>query len=358
MPIASSPSTSQRLLALLSLLSARRDWPARVLADRLEVTERTIRRDIDRLRELDYAIEATRGPDGGYRLGAGARLPPLVLDDEQAVAVAIALRSAGALGAGIEEAAGQALSTISRTMPTHLARRIENLVLAAATAGERRGPDADPATLLRIGQAIRDGEELRFDYLSPDRDIHADAADEPAPARRAEPHQLLLHSRHWYLIGFSVERDDWRVFRVDRIALRPHNGRRFTPRQIPGGDPALFLAARFKGSSAADAWACRGEVIMHAPIGAVAPYVADGSAEPLGDEHCRVRLGAWSWTSLAASFGRFDADLEVIGPPELAAAFSDLARRFAAAGAPETAAGSDGPVAGRSVPASPGSSRR
>jgi len=351
MPVASSPSTSKRLLTLLSLLQSRRDWPAQVLADRLEVSERTVRRDVDRLRELDYAITATRGPDGGYRLAAGAHLPPLLLDDEQAVAIAIALRSAGALGAGIDVAAERALSTLARTMPSHLARRIESLVVRS-TALPAPGDAATPDVLLRIGEAIRAGEELRFDYDSPDYhspDYHSPDYDsgrtldpggkEPgspssttaAPVRTTEPHHLLLHAGRWYLIGFSRERDDWRVYRVDRISPRSHNGRRFSPKPVPGGDPAHFLRARFKGSAGADTWPCWGEATVHAPIAGVAPYIGDGTVEARGDHLCRVRLGAWSWGALAATFARFDADITDVAPVELRRGFSQLAGHLTAA---------------------------
>ena len=329
MPVASSPSTSKRLLALLSLLQSRRDWPARVLAERLEVSERTVRRDVDRLRELDYAIDATRGPDGGYRLGIGARLPPLLLDDEQAVAVAIALRTADALGAGLGDAAERALATIGRTLPSHLAHRVGARAVAPATAPPRPRRGTAGATLLRIGAAVRASEELRFDYATPGGDV--DPAT-PAPVRVVEPHHLLLHAGRWYLLGWSPERADWRVHRVDRITPRSHTGRRFTPRAVPGGDPGRFLLARFMGSSGTGTWPCWGEAVLHAPLRAVAPFVGDGTAEALDDDRCRVRLGSWSWIGLAATLGRFDADLESVEPQQLAEAFTALARRFTAAG--------------------------
>ena len=252
-----------------------------------------------------------------------------MLDDEQAVAIAISLQTAGALGAGIEEAAERALSTLSRTMPGHLARRVESLSLAAATPSHRKNLETDPKTLLHIGQAIRFTEELRFDYAAPDQPVDA---SNPPPVRVVEPYHLLLHAGRWYLIGYSTERQDWRIYRVDRISPRAPNGRRFTPRQLPGGDPGRFLSARFKGSSGADTWPCWGEAVLRAPVAEVAPYIADGTVEPLDDERCRVRLGSWSYRSLAAAIGRFDADVEEVEPPELAQAFSDLARRFAAAG--------------------------
>lgn len=322
MPVSDSPSTSRRLLALLSLLQARRDWPAHALARRLDVSERTVRRDIDRLRELDYTIDATRGPDGGYRLQAGSQLPPLLFDDEQAVALALALRTASSLGVDIEEAAARALGTVTRLLPSRLAHRIEN-VEAASSASTRIDP-VDPAVLLRIGGAINAHEELRFDYASPG----ADATPGPEP-RRTEPHHLLAHAGRWYLIGFSAEKEDWRIYRVDRLTPRSHNGRRFDPRTLPGGDPARFLSARFRGSEDADMWPCWGDAILDAPLAAVAPYVGDGSVEEIAPHRCHVRLGAWSWGAVAVAFLRFEAPLAAAEPADLRAAFAAVADRAA-----------------------------
>jgi biotin operon repressor len=324
MPISDAPSTSKRLLALLSLLQSRRDWPAPALARRLEVSERTVRRDIDRLRELDYEIDASRGPDGGYRLRAGSQLPPLRFDDDQAVAIALALRTAGSLGADLEEAAERALGTMSRLMPAHLALRIESL--APASAARSDAPVVDPAVLVRIGAAIRAGEEVRFGYASPGR-------PDDGRVRRTEPHHLLLSSGRWYLIGYSVEREDWRVYRVDRIDVRSHNGRGFTPRVVPGGDPARFLSARFRGSDDADMWACWGEATLHATLADIAPYIADGVVEVLDDDRCRVRVGSWSWGALASALTRWEAPISDVHPPELREAFSALSALSARAAA-------------------------
>lgn len=322
MPIAAAPSTSRRLLALLSLLQSRRDWPAAVLAQRLEVSTRTVRRDVERLRELDYSIEATRGPDGGYRLAPGVRLPPLLLDDEQAVAIAIALRSAAALGAGLEDAAERALATVGRLLPDHLAARVEDLVLTAPVGDA--AAVAEPAVLLRIGAAIRARTTLRFDY-----DLAGTAADaEPREVRRIEPHHLLLRTGRWYLIGYEPDQEEWRILRVDRITPRLHTGRTFPPRTVPGGDAGRFLEARFKGSADADAWPAQGEAVLRLPIAAVAPYVGDGTVEPVDDEHCRVRLGSWSWGALAASLLRFEAELTDIAPAALRDAFAVLFARI------------------------------
>jgi len=327
MPVASSPSTSKRLLSLLSLLQSRRDWPAPVLAGRLEVSERTVRRDIDRLRELDYVIDATRGPDGGYRLGAGSRLPPLLFDDEQVVALALALRTAGALGAGVEDAADRALRTVSRLMPERLSNRVANLVEGVSANARSDAAPADPSVLLRIGEAIRAAHELRFDYASP----HPDEGAPTPPVTSVEPHHLLLHHGRWYLLGFSPARDDWRIYRADRITPRSHLGRAFTPRPVPGGDPVRYLSSRFRGSISGDAWPCNGEATIEAPLSEIAPYVSDGSADALGDDRCRVHLGSWSWEALAARFCGFTFDIGNVEPAELRAAFGVLSGRTARA---------------------------
>ena len=172
MPTTAAPTTSRRLLSLLSLLQTRRDWPGGLLAERLEVSERTVRRDIDRLRDIGYPIRAARGPDGGYQLAAGTQLPPLLFDDDQAVALAVALRTAVVTGAGIEDAAARALATMRQVLPTRLRARIDTLEL---TAVPRTGasPQADTGVLLAIGAAIREQQELRFDYESPAGDARA-----------------------------------------------------------------------------------------------------------------------------------------------------------------------------------------
>jgi predicted DNA-binding transcriptional regulator YafY len=306
------PKTSARLLALLSLLQARRDWPGTLLAERLEVSARTVRRDVDRLRELGYPIVAAKGPDGGYRLGAGADLPPLLFDDEQAVALAVALRTV--TGGGIEDAAARALTTVRQVMPARLRHRVDALHVTAISPG----PPVDPSLLATLSAAVHAREVLRFGYAS---------SDVP---RRAEPHHLVTRGGRWYLVAWDLDRADWRTFRVDRITPRIPHGPRFEPRDLPGGDVAAFVADRFSGRDGG-AWSCRGEVILDLPASVVSTYAGDGVVEELGPDRCRLVLGGWSWVGLAASIGRFDADVEVVGPAELREAFARLARRYAAA---------------------------
>ncbi|RPK79860.1 Bifunctional ligase/repressor BirA [Streptomyces sp. ADI98-10] len=212
------PKTSARLLALLSLLQARRDWPGRLLAERLEVSPRTVRRDVDRLRELGYPIAAFKGPDGGYRLDAGAQLPPLLFDDDQAVALAVALRTAAATGAGIGEAAARALTTVRQVMPARLRHRVDALqVTAVERTGEQSRPQADPRVLVTLSAAVHACEVLRFDHSPAYVPPTADAA--PA-VRRVEPHRLVTWGGRWYLVAWDLDREDWRTFRADRITPR------------------------------------------------------------------------------------------------------------------------------------------
>ncbi|OPC77847.1 transcriptional regulator [Embleya scabrispora] len=321
MPITSSTTTSGRLLALLSILQARRDWPGGLLAERLGVSERTVRRDVDRLRELGYPVQAIKGPDGGYRLEAGSRMPPLLFDEEQAVALAVALRIAVGTGAGIEEAAARALATVRQVLPSRLRQRVEALEISAAGSGV--DPQVDTGILLTLSAAVRAGEELRFDYRRPGRTEDA----EPRPPRRVQPHHLVARAGRWYVVGWDPDRGDWRTFRVDRMTPRVPTGPRFAPREVPGGDVAAFLSARFKGSRSADAWPCRGEVILGLPVAEVAPFAGDGVVEELGADRTRLTTGSWSWTALAAALARFDAEIEVVDPPELRTAFADLSRR-------------------------------
>ncbi|MEV6305329.1 WYL domain-containing protein [Actinoplanes sp. NPDC051861] len=301
------PKTSGRLLSLLSLLQARRDWPGALLAARLEVSPRTVRRDIDRLRELGYAIATVKGPDGGYRLAPANRMPPLLFDDDQAVAIAVGLRVAAVSGAGVEAAAARALNTLRQVMPSRLRQRIDALPIVPVAGA---APVVDTAVLTAVGAAVHSREILRFTY-GPD-------------VRRAEPHHLVTWGARWYLVAWDTDRRDWRTFRLDRLTPLAPAGPRFTPRPL---DVTAFVISRFRGS--AGGWPCQGEAVLDRPAAEIAPFVPDGLVEEAGPGRCRVVMGSWSWVSLAAAFGKFDADLSAVGPAPLVEAFARLAQRYA-----------------------------
>ena len=320
---AAAATPSSRLLSLLSLLQTRRDWPGDVLADRLGVSARTVRRDVDRLRALGYPVHATKGPDGGYRLAAGSAMPPLMLDDEQVVALAVALQTATTGVDGLDEAAARALATLRQVLPARLRARVEGLELTAVRRAD--APDeerVDTERLLAIGAAVRAREVLRFDYRAPDH------AEEPGRPRRAEPHHLVTRGRRWYLVAWDLDRADWRTFRVDRLHPRTPTGPRFERRALPEPDVAAYLQQQFAGAL----HPCRGEAVVDAPASVVARWSGPADVvEPIDARRCRVVAGSWSWGGLAAWLGMFDAPLTVVGPPELRAAARELAHRYAAA---------------------------
>jgi predicted DNA-binding transcriptional regulator YafY len=321
-------STTSRLLNLLSLLQTRRDWPGSLLAERLEISHRTVRRDVDRLREMGYSIQATMGPDGGYRLDAGSELPPLLFDDDQVVALAIALQAASVSGVGIEEAALRALTTVRQVMPSRLRHRLNALEFTTIPGrpGDGAPETVAPEVLIAVSAAVRAQEVLRFDYGS----RRPDAASEPPPARRVEPHHLVTSHGRWYLVAWDLDRDDWRIFLADRITPRIPTGPRFVSREIPGGDVAEYVSARFKGSELANRWPCMGKVILHRSASYVLPFAGDGIVEDLGADMCSLEVGSWSWVALGAALNRFDTEIEVVYPPELKEAFAQLAVRNSA----------------------------
>lgn len=329
--------TSARLLFLLSLLQARRYWPGALLAERLEVSPRTVRRDIDRLRELGYPVQATKGPDGAYRLDAGTELPPLLFDDEQAVAVAVALQTATTTVVGIEEASARALATVRQVMPSRLRQRVD--ALQVTTVGRTRTqkmPQVDTEVLLALDTAVRAREVLRFDYTVSSRQGDKESGERGRmPLRRVEPHHLVTWDGRWYMVAWDLDRSDWRTFRVDRVSgIRPRTptGLRFTPRELPGADIAEFVTSRFERFDGPDRWPCRGEVLLDLPADEAARWLpSNGVVEEIGPDRCRLVLGSWSWAGLASTVGAFDADIEVVGPTELKTAFTELSRRYAAA---------------------------
>ena len=325
------PTPTSRLLNLLSLLQTRRDWPGAVLAERLGISHRTVRRDVERLRELGYSIRATMGPDGGYRMDAGSELPPLLFDDDQVIAVAVALRAAAVAGAGVEDAALRALATVRQVMPSRLRHRLDavEFTLMPQRPGDRLPGAVTAEVLIAVSAASRAREVLRFDYAGPG----SNGETTLQPPRRVEPHHLVASQGRWYLVAWDLEQDEWRIFRADRITPRTHTGPRFVPREVPGGDVAAYVSARFKGSERDDRWPCTGKVLLDLPARAVRPFAGDGIVEDVGPGRCSLEAGSWSWVALAASLSRFDTDIEVVGPSELTEAFALLATRSAATAA-------------------------
>ncbi|WP_322409779.1 helix-turn-helix transcriptional regulator [Microbacterium invictum] len=314
-------TTTTRLLRLLSLLQTGREWPGSLLAERLEIAPRTVRRDVDRLRGMGYNIQATMGPIGGYRLDAGAELPPLLFDDEQVVALAISLQAATTTGVGIEEAALRALNTVRQVMPARLRHRLNVVDFTAVPTGpgDRTRDAVAPEVLVALSSAVRAQHVLRFDYAG--------------RLRRVEAHHLVTAQGRWYLVAWDLDRDDWRIYRADRMTPRTPTGPRYASRPLPAPDAATLVSARFKGSGVGDRWPCTGKVILHRSARDVLPFAGDGVVEDLGPDRCSIEVGSWSWIALASGLNRFDADIEVLFPDDLRAAFGELAARNAATAA-------------------------
>ncbi|RJL27099.1 helix-turn-helix transcriptional regulator [Bailinhaonella thermotolerans] len=308
--------TSARLLKLLSLLQTHREWSGAELAERLGITTRTVRRDVDRLRELGYPVHATQGT-AGYRLGAGASLPPLLLDDDEAVAVAVGLRTAaGGSVAGIEETSLRALTKLEQVLPSRLRHRVNALNTATVRVGAPT-TRVSPDTLMTIAEACRRHERLRFDYTSPRGG---------ESRRETEPHSLVSFSRHWYLVAWDTARRDWRSFRVDRLRPLTPNGARFTPREPPYGDAATYLSHQLSSHT----WPWRAVVRLHESAGAIADRIwpGMGAVEAEGESSCLLHVGADSPADLVWMITSVNADFTLVsGPPELAEAIRAQAAR-------------------------------
>ena len=312
-----SETTSSRLLSLLSLLQARGDWPGGELAGRLEVSRRTIRRDVERLRNLGYPVESLSGPAGGYRLRAGTAMPPLLLDEEEAIAIAVGLRTAAqASVAGIEEASVRALVKLEQVLPAHLRRRVSALGGATATL-PGSGPTVDPQDLTTIASACRDRERLRFAYRS------RDGADS---RRLVEPQSIVNFGRRWYLVAWDRDREDWRTFRVDRLRSPAPAGGRFEPRPLPDGtDPAAFVAAGLPEASQAH----EALVVVDCPAAELRERPGLwGSVEPIDGSTCEYRTADDNLDWLAMRIAMLPWDFEVRGPPELIARLRSLRERI------------------------------
>lgn len=312
--------TSARLLRLLSLLQTRRDWSGPVLAQRLDVTGRTLRRDVDRLRSLGYPVEARPGTGGGYRLGVGAALPPLLLDDDEAVAVAVGLRAAAMSGlGGVEETAVRALAKLEQVLPSRLRHRVAD-VHAAVVPMPGTGPTADVEVLLAVAAAVRDRSSLRVDYRS---------HDGSETRRVLQPHRVVMSGRRWYLVAWDVERDDWRTFRLDRLTPRIPTGPRFEPRPAPAADLAAYVSRGI--STRAYRHRCR--VTVHAPKEVVADYVGPriGTVAQLDDGSCEVVTGSNDLDEVVYWLGLIGAEITVHEPDELRQAMARTSQRLARA---------------------------
>ena len=309
--------TSARLLRMLSLLQARRDWTSTELATRLGVTTRTIRNDIDRLRRLGYTVDAHPGVAGGYRLGTHGALPPLLLDDEEAVAVAVGLRTAASGSiAGIEETSVRALAKLHQVLPSRLRHRISAFQWYTLPMPSP-GPQVDPDVLTLIASACRDHERLRFDYRA-----HSGTASR----RSVEPYRLVNDRRRWYLVAWDIHRDAWRTFRVDRIEPRTPTGPRFTPRSLPQDHEIAAQMTRGIGEAT---WQYRARVIVHAPATHVQSRLpVPAQVESLGPDSCTFEPGSDNPQMLALYLGMLDADFEVADSPELVDALQMLVNRY------------------------------
>jgi predicted DNA-binding transcriptional regulator YafY len=314
--------TSARLLRLLSLLQTPRDWTGSELAQRLEVSARTIRNDVERLRALGYPVHATRGPVGGYRLEAGTSLPPLLLEDDEAVAVAIGLRTAtsGAV-AGIEETSFRALAKLEQVLPPRLRRQVNTLQRVTVSVTRRRpGPSVDPAALTELARLAREHFTVRFDYS--DR-------REAVSQRRVEPYRIVNAGQRWYLVAWDLDRADWRTFRVDRMRAGMSPGARFTPREL-SDDEAAALVSR---GVPPEARLHQARVLVRMPAEELAqrfgPWL--GTITARDETSCFLETGADNLEMLAAYLGLLGAEFSVNEPPELVAAIQNLAARYAAA---------------------------
>ncbi len=309
--------TAPRLLRLLSLLQVRRFWEGRVLAERLDVTVRTLRRDVDRLRQLGYPVQSTSGVAGGYQLGVGASLPPLQFDDEEAVAVSIGLRTATRSNvAGVGEAAVRALVKLERTLPRRLQQRVG--ALRAIVPLERSAVGIDVDLLVGLAMACGERTRLRFRYESP---------RSGSRERLVEPAGLVDSGYRWYLVAWDVERADWRTFRVDRVRGELVTGEPFAPRPPPeNGDLDKYVSR----SISTDAYEVKARVVLSVSSSEAARYISPtaGTLEAVDEQRCILTAGARDVESLAMWITHAGIDFQVEEPPELVAKLRELHARL------------------------------
>ncbi|MBO0877341.1 MAG: YafY family transcriptional regulator [Pseudonocardia sp.] len=313
--------TPARLLRLLSLLQGRREWSGAELADQLGVSGRTVRRDVDRLRGLGYPVEGTTGTAGGYRLASGRNLPPLLLDDDEAVAIAVALRTAASASvAGIDETAVRALAKLEQVLPNRLRGQVTAVGQALVGVRYRGGHEADPAALAVLAAACRDHELVTFAYRG---------RSGAATSRRVEPYGLVVAYHRWYLIGYDVRREGWRTFRLDRLEAATPVRHRFVPRPLPAPNAAAYLSQVL--SEAPYRYTAR--ALVFAPVETVrarVPTLLPGKIEPLGTDSCAVALGADSLDRIVQDLLALDADATLQADAEVLGHLARVGRRLLA----------------------------
>ena len=300
--------TSARLLRLLSLLQAREFWTGADLADRLEVTGRTLRRDVDRLRSLGYPVHSASGTAGGYKLGAGASLPPLQLDDDEAIAVAVGLQTAaGGSVAQIEEASTRALAKLEQVLPKRLRRRLGAMRSSIVRLTDSR-PTVKMNDVSSLSSACSERRVLRFVY----RDFKGASS-----TRTVEPHRIVYTGTRWYLVAWDRDRNDWRTFRIDRVDEPVHTGAHFLPRQSPDDDVGAFVAR----GVAAVAYKHRAVIELHAPIAEMREKIPPraGQLEALDARTCVLQTSAFSLEGLVGWIAGIGVDFDVREPLELVA---------------------------------------
>ncbi|MEV4869875.1 transcriptional regulator [Streptomyces syringium] len=296
-----------RMLRLLSLLQTRREWSGTELAERLEVTTRTIRRDIDRLRDLGYPVDGTPGHTGGYRLASGTAMPPLILDDDEATATAVALRTAAGNLTGMEETALRALAKLEQVLPGRLRAQVAALQQATATIGwDQRGPRIDPALLTALATACRDHETVTFDYTT---------RGGPQASRRVDPHHLVASGGLWYLLALDVDKDDWRIYRLDRIAGLVSTRRRFTPRPVPGDDPAAHVADKI--ATAPARYRAIATVQTPADTARRRTRALAARMRPIDQNTCTVDCSGDYLPGIVQALAALDADYTLSADPEV-----------------------------------------
>lgn len=322
-------TTSARILQLLSLLEARHFWTGADLAARLEVSSRTLRRDVDTLRQLGYPVDAIMGPDGGYRLGAGSKLPPLVLDDDQAIAIALALQTAPATVTGIDDAVARALTTLRQVMPARLRAASEAFELTALrNYWEFAAPPISVATLQAVGAAIRTMTVLRFDYVDSPDSADRRTGTLPRPLS-VQPHRLVVWAGRWYLVSWDPDAATWVIHRVDRMRPLAPSGRRFEPRELSTAELNTFVTQTADRGDTVPGWQCVGSAVLDLPPSVVARWAPGGSkVDAIDDDHSRLTIGAWSWMGVAGLLITFDATISEPCPRELADALDRLRMRL------------------------------